>query len=214
MGVLWPDGIGTSGRVQLGTPVWVTVLLAVLTFIGTITTALIGRGYFDLKTRLQSTTSDLKDARQQLDTVQTNRPCPPSGEKVDKPSQPALLSQSVGDLKVDLEKCTTQDSKSVTCTFGLTNLKPDRRVGIISTGYGQSSYYVDNHGMQRLAESVTFGGIQGGLMMDAVTDVRIPGSLTFPGAEAGVASLAKVSIWINLPEYVHYTADFRNVPLQ
>jgi hypothetical protein len=210
-----------------GTPVWVTILLAVLTLVGTITSALIAHGYFDLKqkneeqkqdlnqtqSRLRTATSDLNAARQQLNTPPAVRVSQPSDEKVEPPTQPAEFSQTVGDFTVDLEKCTKQESKSVTCTFGVTNLKPDRGVAVVSTAYGKASYYVDNHGMQRVADSVTFGSGQGGTGTDAVTGVKIPGSLTFPGVEAGVDSLAKLVIWIDLGNFVHYTAEFRKVPL-
>jgi hypothetical protein len=115
-------------------------------------------------------------------------------------------------LKVDIEQCMKQSSK-VICAFGLTNLKSDHPVSVVSTAYGKASFYVDDHGMQRNAESVTFGSTQGGFTT-AVTDVRISGTLTFPGVESGVASIAKLLIWINMGNFVDYQVEFRKIPLQ
>jgi hypothetical protein len=92
----------------------------------------------------------------------------------------------------------------------VTNQGTDKEVGISANG--QQSYYVDDRGMQRGAESVQLGTRQGNAAETlSVTDVPVQGSITFPGVESGVNSLAKLTIFFHKPQF---TVEFRKVPLQ
>ena len=133
----------------------------------------------------------------------------------------SAFSQTVEGFRVELQRCSKQGSKSVLCNFKITNLQTDRPIGVHGR-WNQVTYYVDDQGMQRAADMARIGTSQvdWGGQTAAVNDVAVLGSLSFPGVETGVNSLAKLVISFCRPSDQFncggpwFTAEFRKIPLQ
>lgn len=128
---------------------------------------------------------------------------------------PLVRSQSVTmkGFKVDLTKCEKSGTKSITCSFVVTNTLADRSLHVYSY-QNYSTYFVDASGMQIGGTRAQIGTSSGGeAKTETVTDVPVKAAIEFGVGDPKATSLAKLSLgfWVD-NEY--FRAEFRKVPLE
>lgn len=122
------------------------------------------------------------------------------------------FTQEADGFRFDLERCTKQGTKSVTCAFKVTNLDADRRLGVVADN---RTYYVDSEGMQRSGTGTRLGSSTGSYAETmSVTDVTVSATIEFPAVNPGVNLLAKLAILFHIPGVKDTQVEFRRIPLQ
>ena len=126
---------------------------------------------------------------------------------------PRSISVTVQGLRVDLKRCEKLSTKSINCSFVVTNQQADRVVRL-NAKHGPS-YYVDAGGIQVSAIRSQIGSGAGVsyAVTEAVTDTPVKGSVEFGVGEPHATSLAKLSLSF-LSNKQGFRVEFRKVPLE
>ena len=128
-----------------------------------------------------------------------------------QPSQSNGSKKLVGNLLVELKRCSRQDDTNIVCEFTLTNKGERRSLDL----YSLFSAMIDSSGQShqalysRLGSS---GGVLGASLYEAEPDIDYAASLTFKDVPQSVNTVQLLTIGAQI-NYASRRIQFRNIPI-
>jgi hypothetical protein len=128
-----------------------------------------------------------------------------------QPSQSTESKKVVGDLLVELKRCSRQDDTNIVCEFTLTNKGERRSLDL----YSLFSAMIDSSGKSHQALYSQLGsssGVLGASLYEAEPDISYAASLTFKDIPQSVNKVQLLTIGAKL-NYASRRIQFRNIPV-